>query len=754
MKKFVIISARYPVLSLILCIIFAIPFIYRLPQVKTVDNVDYFTIQNDPDELFYQSFKRTFGNDEFFLVSFQKQNLFTKQNLEILKSITKKLEEIPEARRVRSLANVDDIVGGEDFFEVRKFLEEIPDTNSGLENLKKRALQNPLYVGNLISKDGKVTAIAILTQDKPEEESYRKILISKCEHALKNYQNKIRKFYLAGWTTIDLNLSQYMKQDILVFIPVTYLMITLTLYLVFRNIWLTLIGIINISICLGTTMGLFPIIGIKINNVTTIVPPLVMALALSDTVHIFSHLKKKLLYIYPSSQDALTNIIDRLITPCFLTSLTTGIGFLSLAVSKITPIREFALVSSAGMVIEFIFSFFFLPPLLVLLPAEKIFPEHQQSKGFSVFLKQLATFIRKYKKVIVPACSALIIISCILALRIQVETNLVNYFKKTSPVRIAIDFVERHLSGVGTLDISLQSNQEDAFKNPVNLRVIENLQNFVNSIDGIDKTMSFVDFIKQMNKAFHNENDKYFKIPETKQLVAQYLLLYDSDEIQDFINDTYDHARISIRTSKHSSTEQKMIIDKIRNFLKHFPNNSLKIRITGRALQQVNTIGALVKGQVYSLSLAAILIIVIMFLALRSLSIGFLSIIPNIFPIALNFGIMGIAGIPLNTATALIATVALGIAVDDTIHFLSTYREQRKQGHSHAKAAENVILYKGQAIISSSLILCIGFGVLMLSRFMPTLYFGFLSTLIMITALIGDMLFLPALICLGKGTQS
>ncbi|MDY7038717.1 MAG: MMPL family transporter, partial [Thermodesulfobacteriota bacterium] len=222
------------------------------------------------------------------------------------------------------------------------------------------------------------------------------------------------------------------------------------------------------------------------------------------------------------------------------------------------------------------------------------------------------------------------------------------------------------------------------------------------------------------------------------------------EDIEDFINSTYDHARISIRISEHRSSEQAWLIDEIKRFVDNIDDPGLEIRVTGRVLKNVNVIDALVKGQVYSLSLAAITIIIIIFLALRSISIGMLSIIPNLFPIILNFGIMGFMGIPLDTGTALIAAVAIGIAVDDTIHFLSEYRAKRGQGLSIPMALKTVIFIKGRAFFSSSLILSIGFGVVILSSFVPTMHFGMLIAIVMITALIGDIVFLPAIIMLKE----
>ena len=749
MKKILDLVTQHHVIFLIASLIFALPFISFAPFVKTVDNVDYFTLEDDPDVEFYNEFKKVFGNDEFFVITFEKEDIFTSKNLTLLKNITEELETIDEVREIKSLANVDDTIGGPDYFEVKEFLQDIPEDGSELAKLKEQAVSNPLYVKNLISPDARTAAIMVSTYDRPDDEDYRKRLIEKCEKILDHYRKDVNNFYLAGWTTTNFSLSQYLKKDMATFIPITYLLIILSIFFFFRNVRLTLLAIANISVCMGCTMGLFSLTGITHNNVTAIVPPLVMALALCDTVHIFSHMKKSVLSKFPDKRKALASVLKRVVMPCFLTTLTTAIGFLSLTISEIPPIREFALLASAGMVFEFIFSFFFLPPLILFFAPEKIYKDHGK-RGMSSFLGHINGLVQSHSRFIVLLSLVVVIIACFFTSKIGVETNLVDFFKKNSPVRTAIDFVEKRLSGVGSLDISLQTEQEDGFKIPANLQAIDTLQQYIKSLKGVDVTISFVDFIKDMNESFHEEDPDYYTIPETRKLVSQYLLLYDSDDIEDFINETYDHARISVRISEHSTAGQENLIANIERFIEKMNHSGINIRITGRAVQDVNTIDALVKGQVYSLTIAAGVIFVIMFLVLKSFAIGCLSLIPNLFPIVLNFGIMGIAGIPLNTATALIAVVALGIAVDDTIHFLSEYREKRAKGITISEALNLAILVKGRAIVLSSLILCIGFGVMVLSRFVPIINFGMLTAIIMISAVIGDLVVLPSVLLLKR----
>ncbi len=745
-----IVSHRFIVLCL--SILAAIPFLIQLPDVKTVDNVDYFTIENDPDVQFYDQMKEIFGNDEFFIIAFKKDNLFTKENLESLKQLTDELSGIEGIRDIKSLSNVEDTIGEEDFFIVQKFLETIPDDPAALEDLRKKAVGNPLYLKNLVSADGNTASIVISVQEHPDDPGFRKKIIGRAETILEQHKDYTGKVYMAGWTYTNLALSQYMKKDIATFIPVTYGFIALAVFLFFGNIRLTLIAVINISLCMGCTMGLFPMLGITLNNVTTIVPPVVMALALCDTVHIFSGLDRRLFEKYQDKPKAFAVILKKLVMPCFLTTVTTFIGFLSLYLSDIPPIKEFALIASAGMLFEFFFAFTFMPALMLFFDEKKLthslFRSLKDSSGTAPYLGRLSDFVFKYFRQIFTAGILVLCLSVWLSSKITVETNLLEYFKSQSPVRLATGFVEKELAGVSTLDISFKAGKENAFKHPEALHVIETLQNHINGMNGVDKTLSFLDFVKDMHQSFNRENPEFYRIPDSSDLISQYLLIYESDDIRDFVNETFDHARLSVRLAEHSTSSQAVIIEQIRDIVAKMNTMGIDIRVSGRALQDVNTIDALVSGQIYSLATATGIIFLIMFFVLRSVPLGILSMLPNLFPIALNFGIMGLFNIPLNEATALISAVAIGIAVDDTIHFLTELKQNLCIGTDTWEAIKKTLQKKGTAIILSSLILSVGFGVMIFSRFIPTMHFGMLSSLIMMSALMGDILLLPSSVLL------
>lgn len=744
------IACRYPKWSLAISLIIAFFFIAYNPFVKTVNNVDYFTLEHNKDLEFYDDFKVIFGNDEFFIIAFESSDLFSAENLKMLQEITLALEDLEDVEEVLSLANINDINGGEDYFEVRQFLDKIPETPEEKELLQQSALKNRLYLKNLISEDGRTAAIIVEPRLLPNDPDVRKRVLEATEEILLPFEKKGNTFFKAGWTTTNYSLSQYLKTDVLVFVPLTYLLITLFTWLFFRNLRITILAIINVSICVGATRGLMGLLDIQMNNVTIIIIPLVMALALCDTVHIFSQMDRQVLKRLPRPDQALSSVLNKVGGPCFMTTLTTAIAFLSLMVSEIPPIKQFGLVAAAGMVFEFFFSFFLLPPLILFFKPDKMYQDYSTGSRLTSMLRSLISSVFRRYPIVLILMAVIMVTSALFSLQLQVETNLIEFFKKNSPVRIALNFVEHRLSGVGTLDISFEADEIDAFKNPENLQVIEAVQVFAEDLQGVDKTTGFIDFIKEMNQSFHSEKKAFYRIPDSRKLISQYLLLYDADDIEDFINADFNHSRLSIRTSRHSSSEMQVLIDKLEYFLGKLDSHGIDIRITGRGLKDVLVVDALVKSQVYSLLLAVLIISIIMFIVFRSMALATLSLVPNLFPILLNFGIMGAFGIPLDTGTALIATVALGIAVDDTIHFLSEYQLKRNQGQPVPEALTHVIETKGRAILSSSTILCIGFGVMVFSRFMPIIHFGLLSAIIMMTALIGDIILLPAIILLKK----
>src|SRR6056297_310620 len=456
-----IILFRYSKILFFLAIIINLFFFFHIPQLRNVEDVDRFVLQDDPDNLFYESFKQVFGNDEFFIIAFTQDSIFTNESLKICREITDALENIQEIKDVKSLASIDETRGYDDFFEVRNFLPELPLAKNQLNELKSRALSNNLYLKNLISEDGRTTAILVELYEKPDDHLYRHRIMAKVHDILSPYKSADLEFHLAGKTVTDTTMSDFMEKDVSFFIPLSYLLMSLCLYYFFRSIKLTVLGILNISCALGSTMGFMGFMDITQNSVTSIVLPLIMALALCDTVHLFSNMTRSTLK--KNNFDKVKSIhaaCKKILWPCFLTSLTTIIGFLSLYISRIQPIKDFALTSATGIVFVFIFTFFLLPHLIILLDPKTIYRDYHNANFIGQALDFISRSVIKFRYVIAVTGFVILILSVFFLSKIQIETNIMKFFKPDTDIRSDMLHVESNLAGIETFDISLKSTTE------------------------------------------------------------------------------------------------------------------------------------------------------------------------------------------------------------------------------------------------------------------------------------------------------
>ena len=733
-----------------------------IPKIKIDNSVDVFFNKKSKNYINFQKWKEQFGSDQVIIVAFRDKDIFTRGNLKLISRLTDKFSSLKYVDKVTSLTNVNDIVGSKNDFIVRPLAEDIPVSSRELALLKKRALSNPLYVKNVISPDGTATALVIELENNPSKTGvYKKIVVENVRRILKKEFPKDRKYYISGFTAIEYFYAEYMQQDLKKFLPFILIIIVIILVLSFRNIAGVVLPFLAVIVSLTWTMAFLYFCGFTINNVTAIIPPIMLAIAVADSIHLVSEsiYKRRRRVLRPGADKnkTLSSVVKELFVPCLFTSLTTAVGFLSLTVSRIPPVRELGIVVGAGVFFAFIVTFTLLPALIKQF---NLF-QNASGHGFSgtdgqterilgskidIFLSKIGKFDERFRA---PVLAAVIIISGLAVwgvLKIKTETSVIEYFKKTSPIHRATTFVENHLSGVHFLNVSLKAGNDDYFKQPEALEKIQQLERFLLTIPEVDKVTSVVDYIKEINKAFHNEDEKFYKIPSSKKLIAQYLLLYGASDLDDFVGSRWAWTTVEVRLREHSTLKLKKVIDKIKDYLALQYPVDVQTEVLGQTVLEVETNNAVTHGQVQSLVLAMIVIFAMMFFVFRSMPVGLISIIPNMLPLLINFGIMGWVGIRLDSATSMISAIAIGIIVDDTIHFLHCFGEKFKKDKDYIKAVQYTLLSKGRPIILTSVILCFGFGVVILSKFVPTSYFGLLSTLLIFNALWADLIVLPAVI--------
>lgn len=722
-------------------------FYVTLPIETSVESL---IIDNDPDLVFYEKYKEQFGEDEVLVIGFSAEDVFDPQVVRFIIEQTARLEELDGVVDVLSLTNVEDFVGSEYDFIVQPLVAEPPRNEQQKDALLQRALASSLVRDNLFNRSSTAALFLVRPDSRPENPAFDQQFVQSIEEIFRTLDPPWGNFeyHIAGWLATDVNLSRFMTRDLMVFMPLTFTLLIVFVSVALRNRWSILLAMINISVCLIWTLAFLNLIGGAISPITSILPPLIMALAVSDSIHIFNEFLKRDRSQLPLI-DVMKDTLVALSVPCFLTSFTTAIGFASLAVSDVPPIRFFGLAAAGGMMAEFVLSMTLVPLGLYFL-RNKIGLKTPSVKHTSILHNRLERFARRvpeHRALILFTTSILILISIVGALRINVETNLLEYFKKESFVYQDSRFIDLQLGGVETLEISLQSSEPDLILEPQALELLQNIEDYLQRQPIVSQVTSIGNFLREMNKAFHQEDKAYFRLPDNRAMAAQYLLLYDGDEIDNFIDSQRSWARISARITEHSSSAVEQYINSTQRYLDEITSGTpYQARVTGKTLIANKLISFIVNSQVQSLSLAFLLIFILMFAIFRSFKLGVLAMVPNILPILFNFAIMGFCGIPLNSATAIIAAVAIGIAVDDTIHFICEYQDQRNNNHSVNQAVQQAIIIKGSPIITTSLIMTGGFGILLFASFVPTIQFGFLSALIMLFAVVSDLFVLPGLL--------
>ncbi len=745
MKKLFTFFVYHPLLTLAAVLLLSFPFLLALPQLKTANNIDFVTVDNNAEITFYKHFKKVFGVEEMFVIVFKEQDIFQPRWLTMIQQLTDELSSWDTVDQVHSLTNVDDIIGGRDYFEVKKFLEQVPSHPNSLSEKKAVALANPLYRNLLISKDGRTAAIVVEPVINEQNEDFRVDLFKKVNALLAPYQTQDKvHFYIAGPSFINLRLGESIVRDMEHFIPVSFVAMVIIAALIFLNLRIAFLSFLNMGVAMVCTFGFMSLAHITMNNFTGLAPTIIMAISLASVIHIFSHYKH-----YQHSQpprEAMIAALMETYRPSLFTVLTTGIGFSSLTISHIPPIREFGAVAAVGIAFIFIITFSFAPAMMSLVLRRPFPPREDLHHRLRSWMIKLGAFLQRHARPVFWAHLAAMVLSLALIPRIPIDTNLVDWFKPGTDVRTATDFIDRQLVPVSTLSLDL-SGPEDAFKEPVNLNYLDRVQAYMRTRPDIKKTLSFADFIKDMNQSFHGEDPAYYRIPESRALVAQYMLLYDSDDIDEYITSDYSRARLLMRTIYHGSHDLGLQVASMQDYLKkNPPPPDLQVHVTDAGTEVIQIAKELVSNQIITLILTVVSISILLFLVFLSWKLGFISLIPNIFPVVLNFGIMGLLKIPLNTGTALISATVFGIVVDDTIHLLYHYQAERKAGIPATEAIQRAMMVKGPAVVTTSVVLFCGFAVAVMGTMMPVVQFGILTSLIMVTALMGDLLFMPAVL--------
>jgi predicted RND superfamily exporter protein len=706
-------------------------FALHIPNLSFHTSVYDLIIEDLPEATRYDIFKSEFGSDEIIRVVIKADNIFDTATFRKIETLSATLAAIKGVRRVISLPEIKQAVDAAGKWDIPDFM--------------KRVAPVELFRKNLISKDHKVTAITLVLGDNVEQ----KRVIRDVNHIIAGESYEL-SLYQIGMPLVSQALASYTVKDFLRLPPLTLLLIALLLFVLFRNFVCILLPLMCVSVALIWTFGLLSMIQIPLSILTMIVPVFLIAVGTAYCLHIISE------YTTCSQQAASkTNVVISTFSstalPCTLAVFTTIIGLGSLFVNRIQAIHEFALFTCFGMFSLLITILTVLPAVLVLVPKpnKKVSRIGRLGNFIERFLDLIVNLNLHHQKTTLSLIGILIIIAAAGVFLIKIETNPVGYFKEGTPVKQHFHDIYQDLSGSFPINVVLDGRDAYYFEDAQHIAAVKGFQDYLETLPKVDKTVSFADYVMLVNYALHNYDPTYYTLPEeafeVRMAINNYKVMLGEDLFSSFMTPQLNRTNILLLTHMSSSRDFLKAKASILAYARHHFPKMLKCEVTGFGIAASASSHLLTSGQVKSISISLILIFCIMLLMFLSAKVGLIALLPNFFPIIMNFGFMGWLGIRLSMATSLIASIAIGLAVDDTIHYLHRYNHEFKKDLNKDRALRDTIKKVGKPITFTTIAISIGFLVLLFSHFKPTAIFGFLMVLTMLAALIGALIILPSL---------
>jgi len=721
---------RHPYLVLALIGLITLLFATRLPGLRFQTSIYDLAIENLPESVYYRHFKKTFGSEEMILVVAKADSVFAPDTFAKLGALAEAISKIPGVTRVLSLPGIKkdmDLTSRWTPGEFREIIAPIA-----------------LFNRNFLSQDQKTTVFSVILDDVPDKTP----VIQAIEQLLKG-ENGTLSLYQIGMPLVSRALAAYTESDFQKLPPVTFVIMALVLLCLFRDVRSVLIPAGSVLFALVWTFGMMAWSGTPLSLLTMIVPIFLIAVGTAYCMYILSAYRSET-EVSGSSKEAVYGCFIHLRFPTVLAVITTVIGLASLMLNQIHSIRAFAAFSCLGLLSMLVMLLYAVPAALAVLPLPRKGRDKSLNRGGPVnsFLEKIVHLNIKRRKWVLAAVLLVSLVAIFGITRIHVETNPVGFFKKSTPISRNFEDIAKQTSGSFPVNVVLNARVEGYFEDPAHLAQISKIQDFLNGLDGVDKTVSLADFLKLVNYATGQYKKEMYVLPEepfeVRMVINSFKTMLGQEMFQRFMDPEMKQANILLRTHVSGSRDFLALKQRIIDFLKDQFGEHFDAHVTGFGIVISQSSQLLTEGLVKSLSLTLVLIIAAMSLLFLSAKVGFMAIVPNLFPIVISFGLMGWLGIELSVATSLIASIAIGLAVDDTIHYLVRYNHEFKKDLDKDRALRDTIYGVGRPIIFTTLAISLGFSVLIFSHFKPTAVFGLLMVATMVASLGGALLILPS----------
>lgn len=753
--------------------------ISQAPKIKMDTSTEGFMHEEDPVLIAYNKFRTQFGRDERIGVAIRSDKIFTLEFLNTFKTIHEEIENnVPYLEDVTSLYNIRNTRGVGDQLITDDLMEPFPQTDADVDRIKKDALASHLYKDLLISRDGKMTMIMIETDayshegeevsdeaafdegfggDEAKTSDKPRAFLSDQENAqivkavmqiVDKYRAQGLEMYVAGSPMVMDSLKSQMQADMQKFTRVTFLIIIIFLFATFRRASAVFYPLLVIVLSLLTTVGSMAYAGVAFKLPTQIVPSLLLAVSVGATVHVLSIFFDK----FNETGDkrvSLRYMMGHSGLAIAMTSVTTAIGVGSFAGSEVAPIADLGTFASLGVMVSLFLTLTLLPALLSVTKFKQR-PRTQPGK-LDNFMAHLSVIPVRHYKAIIASSMILVAVALILASRLELSHNPLKWFQPNNYSRISTEQIDAQMNGTITIEAVVDTGKENGWNDPVKLAKLNalsaELETYVDQYTHVGKVISLATIVKETNRALHGNDEAFYTIPKSEELVAQELLLFEnsgSDDLEDVVDTQFSKTRITIKLPWTDAVKAWDVLQYVKTQVATTFKDETVVT-TGMIPLLINTFAQSVHSSAKSYVIAFIGITLMMMLILGSVRLGLLSMIPNLSPIILGLLIMYAVPIPLDMFTLLIGSIAIGLAVDDTIHFMHNFRRYYLQSHDSAKAIEQTFFTTGKAMVITSIVLSLGFYAYMFGQMISVQNFGLLTGSVIIIALLADLLLAPSL---------
>jgi hydrophobe/amphiphile efflux-3 (HAE3) family protein len=711
----------------------------------------------DPARAFYERSVREFGGDEVFVIAVEFDgDAFTRERLSLLQAVHREIAQQDGVRRVQSLADTVSFryEAAEDWIDVGRLMEAVPETPEALAALRARALGDPLLRRNLVSLDGRAAGIAVRFRDMSDRDFIASRLDERIGAILAAHEGAGVRFHVAGRPHAKAAVYRGMLRDLTVLVPIAVAALAVVLAFATGSRRGVVLPLANALTAVLWTFAAMAVFGRPITILSSMLGPELLAIGSVFGIHLVAGYDEQ--RRQPGSgRDIARRTLEHEAVPIAISAATTMIGFGALCLSDVPAVIEFGAFAVLGLGCIALIAQTALPALLALLPPHRersaLPPLLARWSERSVLemeraLARISSTSARHAEAWIAAGVVAAAVSAFAIPRIVIDTDYLSFFDEDAPIREDMRAVNRLLAGAVPIYVVIEGQGPGTFRDPAALRAIESLQARVDAIPGVSRTASVADTLRVINRAVEADDPAAERIPDDRAAVSELLQLAPKDEMERFVNVNHSRANLVVRTGEVGSAAVRELVARLAAPLRDTLSPELRGEATGNAILLARSADGIAGSQLQSVGSAAAAIFALVTVALRSLRLGVIAMIPNLLPVAMFFGLLGLGAAPLSLPTSLIGSVALGIAVDDTVHFLVRYRRERRAGNSPAESARVTGLRTGLPIVTAALMLSSGFAVIALSSFATLREFGVLFAVTVVFCIIAELLLMPALL--------